>query len=113
MQDRVIAHVTSVDIEEAKNGTCRLMAKYFFEFHGKTYQGTSTVVPVCQNPWAAQHEAELLQGVDRKAWVNPKIPSHSALYNPFPVAALLSSGCCIGVLIYSLFRYVFWRRQLD
>jgi hypothetical protein len=100
LKEEAKAHIKQWEIEEIKNRFA-LKADYTFDSQGKSWQGSSTLLPPHYlNEMAA---LEALKGRAKESWTvwhNPKNPQVSALEKSFPTGLLIRSLICYGVLVY-------------
>jgi len=97
---QVPATITTWEIQEGKRQAYSVTARYFFEFQGRTYSGTSSVTSPYKNPWAAQKAVSGFEQRTWQVWVNPQQPIHSTLYKAFPTKIVLSAAVLTALVVY-------------
>jgi hypothetical protein len=110
--------VERFELKEGKGDVYWLTAKYFFNFKGKTFSGTSTLGRAFKNPWSAQAELskwqskkELNDAVDLHVWLNPREPLKTTFEKAFPIQLLFSSIVLTALLVYLVCLGVYLGRK--
>jgi hypothetical protein len=79
-------------------------AVYTFEFHDKSYPGTTTLKDTpYRNHWAAEQAVKELSKRHWKVWFDPQNPDYSSLEKSFPFKATFSAIFLWGLILYFLF----------
>ncbi len=82
-----------------------IRGKYHFEFQGKTYYGSSIILPPYHlNRPSAKRAAVQLEKEKWNVWLDPRNPSISALQKESPLKKIVYALVALGITFY--FGYV-------
>jgi len=97
-----------------KGAKYALVGNCSYVYKGKDFSGRSMLSgPKHLNRASAQLEIKRMEGMDRVVWINAQKPSISSLECDFPFREVLYGFCTIGVFVYFLYLFIFYRPTLN
>ncbi|MDN3506111.1 MAG: hypothetical protein P0S96_02665 [Simkaniaceae bacterium] len=85
---------------------------YSYVYKGQEFSGKSVLSgPKHLNRVSAELEIKRMEGMDRTVWLNTQKPSISSLESDFPLREVLYGLCTIGVFVYFLYLFIFYRSR--
>jgi hypothetical protein len=97
---QVPVRIENWEVKEKQSDQFAVIAHFYFEYLGKTFQGESEVGGLYPNPWAANRAQKQFSDQHFSAWINPKNPQQALLEKKFPYKKVISAALLIGLLLY-------------
>lgn len=95
-----------------KGSKYTLVGNYSYAYKGQEFSGRAVLSgPKHLNRVSAELEIKRMEGMDRTVWLNTRNPSISSLESDFPFREVLYGLCTIGVFVYFLYLFIFYRTR--